>query len=138
MSPLENPIPVDDRTSFWQRDGLLRRWLARRMPKEHLAWAAPRLDQVGAAAAGEMRELSAIADKDSPRLVNFDARGERIDRIDYHPAYRRMEEIGYGSGAIALKYDPEQRRERGGSLHAIGFSIGYLFGMTECGLFCPA
>lgn len=31
--------------------------------------------------------LAAIADRESPRLITHDERGNPINRIDYHPAY---------------------------------------------------
>ena len=48
---------------------------------------------MGERAALEVAPLAAIADRESPRLITHDPRGERINRIDYHPSYRQMERI---------------------------------------------
>jgi alkylation response protein AidB-like acyl-CoA dehydrogenase len=81
--------------------------------------------------------LSVVADRESPRLVGHDARGLRVDRVEYHPAYREMETIAYGSGIVALKYDPATPELLGPHRHMAGFSLGYLFAMAEASLFCP-
>ncbi|HEX2060473.1 MAG TPA: acyl-CoA dehydrogenase family protein, partial [Thermoanaerobaculia bacterium] len=61
-------------------------------------------------------------------------RGARINRVDYHPAYRQMERIAYGSGMIAMKY---QTHEHSHAAPFTGFALGYLFAMAEMGLYCP-
>jgi alkylation response protein AidB-like acyl-CoA dehydrogenase len=89
---------------------------------------------MGERAAFEVAPLAAIADRETPKLVTYDARGERIDRVDYHPAYRQMERIACGSGMIAMKYaDHDHVRDA----PFISFALGYLFAMAECGLYCP-
>jgi len=65
--------------------------------------------------------LAAIADRESPRLVTHDARGERINRVDYHPAYREMQRIAYGSGMIAMKYETH---EHSNASQLVGFALG--------------
>ncbi|MBI3725985.1 acyl-CoA dehydrogenase family protein [bacterium] len=132
-----NPIPPVDRGSYFEREGLLSRHLARRLAPEDLAWARPRLEAMGRACGEEVQELAWIADRRSPEHVPFDARGERLDLVRYDVSYRRMEEIAYGSGAVALKYDEKNRKEHPLALHAASFGLGFLFGMAECGLFCP-
>jgi len=81
--------------------------------------------------------LSARADKHSPALQTHDRAGRRIDRIEYHPDYERLEELAYGGGIVALKYEPRfldvHRRNR----HLVGFLMGYSFAQTEPGLYCP-
>jgi alkylation response protein AidB-like acyl-CoA dehydrogenase len=132
-----NPIPPIDRANYLEREGFLKRHLARRLEKADLAWGLPQLEAMGRACGDEVQDLAWQADRFSPRHVPFDARGERIDRVEYHESYRRMEEIAYGSGAVALKYDARNRREHPLALHATGFALGFVFGMAESGLFCP-
>jgi alkylation response protein AidB-like acyl-CoA dehydrogenase len=87
---------------------------------------------MGDLAARVVAPLAAIADLESPRLVTHTPAGERINRVDYHPAYREMERIAYGSGMVTMKYAPAVR-----SAHTISFALGYLFAMAEMGLYCP-
>jgi alkylation response protein AidB-like acyl-CoA dehydrogenase len=104
---------------------------------EHREFAVPLLERMGELAAREIAPLAGIADREQPRLESFDARGVRVDHVDFHPAYRRMEELSYGEGLVSLKYDPEVRRRHGAVVHTLGFAMSYLFAQAECGLFCP-
>src|SRR5947209_16710772 len=78
---------------------------------------------MGQRAALEVAPLAAIADRESPRLVN--------GRVEYHSSYREMQKIAYGSGILAMKYPPVE------SATFISFALGYLFAMAEMGLYCP-
>ena len=66
--------------------------------------------------------LAATADRNSPRLVG--------NRVEYHPSYREMEAIAYGSGMVSMKYESRMG-------HLVSFALGYLFAMAEMGLYCP-
>src|SRR6185369_12144448 len=87
---------------------------------------------MGERAAFEVAPLAQIADRESPRLVTHDARGQRINRVEYHPSYREMERIAYGSGMIAVNYADSPKNAR-----TFGYALGYLFAMAEMGLYCP-
>lgn len=130
MRPL---IPPPPDVSYWDASPALRRLLARSLDERDLAWAEPHLREMGSTAATVVAPLAAIADRESPRLLTHDAAGNRIDRIEYHPAYREMESIAYGSGMVAMKYDGTGPR----AVHTVGFALGYLFAMAEMGLYCP-
>jgi alkylation response protein AidB-like acyl-CoA dehydrogenase len=88
-------------------------------------------------AGAEATPLSAVADREAPRLETHDARGNRVDRVVYHPAYRELEELAYGAGIVSLKYDgaflAKQRERR----HLAGFGAGFYFVQTEMSLYCP-
>ena len=88
----------------------------------------------GERAAIEVAPLAAIADRESPRLVTHDPLGNRINRVDYHPSYREMQRIAYGSGMLTMKYTPH---EHAADAPFVSFALGYLFAMAECGLYCP-
>jgi acyl-CoA dehydrogenase len=133
---LDAPLPA--RRSFFTQDPVLQALLARQLPAATWAWARPQLAHMGAEAAGWVGENARIADRDSPRLVTHDRFGNRIDRVDYHPAYREMEKLAYGSGMVGMKYEPELRALHGGHLQTVGFALAYLFTQGECGLVCPA
>ncbi|MGA7615976.1 MAG: acyl-CoA dehydrogenase family protein [Thermoanaerobaculia bacterium] len=136
MSDSHIPSPLTD--SYWHLSPTLQAILLRKLGAEEFTWAEPRFEEMGKLAAVEVAPRAAIADRESPVLVSFDARGERIDRVEYHPAYRTMERIAYGSGMIGMKYDPQVRRDHPDSVQLVGFGLGYLFAMAEAGLYCPA
>lgn len=81
--------------------------------------------------------LSARADKESPTLLTYDERGERISRVVHHPDYHRLEELSYGRGIVAVKYDPVFLANHRARRHLVGFGAAYYFAQTEMGLFCP-
>ncbi|HYH08339.1 MAG TPA: acyl-CoA dehydrogenase family protein [Thermoanaerobaculia bacterium] len=128
-------IPEAPNESYWSASADFRALCKRKLTAEAWAWAEPQLAAMGEQAAKQVAPLAAIADRESPRLVTHDARGERISRVEYHPAYREMERIAYGSGMIAMKY---WTHEHTASSTFVGFALGYLFAMAESGLYCPA
>ena len=101
------------------------------------AWAEPQLHEMGDLAARIVAPLAAVADRESPRLVTRTPAGEPVSRVDYHPAYREMERIAYGSGMVAMKYEPAMLAAHASSMHVVTFALGYLFAMAEMGLYCP-
>src|SRR4051794_3699915 len=121
-------IPDPPRVSYWDASPMLRDLCKRRVDPA----LEPRLRDMGERAALEVAPLAQIADRESPRLITHDPRGNRINRVDYHPSYREMERIAYGSGMITVNYVDPQPRSR-----TFGFALGYLFAMAEMGLYCP-
>ncbi|HEY6137370.1 MAG TPA: acyl-CoA dehydrogenase family protein [Thermoanaerobaculia bacterium] len=127
-------IPAPPDISYWDASPHVRNLCRRKLGDAAWAWAEPQLRAMGAAAAAEVAPLAAIADRESPRLVTHDERGNRVDRIDYHPAYREMERIALGSGMLSMKYTPH---EHVADAPFVSFAMGYLFAMAEMGLYCP-
>lgn len=129
---MSSDIPSPPTTSFWDASPLFRELCARKLGSDYLR-VEPQLAEMGRRAAFDVAPLAAIADREQPKLVTHDARGERINRVDYHPAYREMERIAYGSGMVAMKYGPSPAPDA----TFTGFALGYLFAMAEMGLYCP-
>src|SRR5436305_4608017 len=120
-------VPDPPGVSYWDASPHLQRLCRRKLSDAAWAWAEPRLASMGERAAMEVAPLSMIADREGPRLV--DDCGRR--RVEYHPSYRQMQTIAYGSGMLAMKYPPVE------SASFISFALGYLFAMAEMGLYCP-
>jgi len=127
-------IPEPPTQSYWDASPDFRSLVRRKLSPAAYVWAEPQLEAMGERAAREVAPRAAIADRYSPRLVTHDARGNRVDRVEYHPAYREMERIAYGSGMIAMKYETHEHMMEA---PIAGFALGYLFAMAEEGLFCP-
>ena len=134
---MSGPIPDPPDVSYWTASRGLGELLERRLTAAEMEWARPQLVEMGELAATRVSPLAAIADRESPRLVTRTPSGERSNRIDYHPAYREMERIAYGSGIVAMKYEPEVLAAHRSSMHTTTFAVGYLFAMAEMGLYCP-
>jgi len=130
----EQFIPDAPSENYWDACPDFRALCRRKLSDGAFAWAEPQLSAMGEQAAKVVAPLAAVADRESPRLVTHDARGERISRVDYHPAYREMERIAYGSGMIAMKYSTHEHSREA---PFVGFALGYMFAMAECGLYCP-
>lgn len=82
-------------------------------------------------------EHAALTDKHPPTLHTHSPQGERIDRIEHHPAYLELQKLSYGAEIVSLKYDPQFLALHKKNRHLIGFSVAYYFAQTETGLFCP-
>lgn len=128
-------IPEAPTESYWDASPEFRKLIQRKLGNGGAwEWAEPQLSAMGERAAREVAPLAVTADRNTPRLITHDARGMRVNRVEYHPAYREMERIAYGSGMIAMKY---QTHEHSDCAPILGFALGYLFAMAEAGLYCP-
>ena len=130
----DSHIPEPPSESYWDASPNFRALCRRKLSEAAYAWAEPQLAAMGERAAKEVAPLSVVADREQPRLITHDSRGERVSRVEYHPAYREMERIAYGSGMIAMKY---QTHDHSQAAPFTGFALGYLFAMAEMGLYCP-
>src|SRR3546814_4664241 len=72
-----------------------------RSPAGLKAHREPHLDRLGALAGDELDELAGTADRNGPELRPRTRRGEEANAIDYHPAYRAMEQIAFGDYGLA-------------------------------------
>jgi acyl-CoA dehydrogenase len=129
-----NHIPEPPDLSYWEASPRFRDLCRRKLSDAAWGWAEPQLEALGFQAAMEAAPLAMEADRFSPRLITHDSRGERVDRIEYHPSYLEMQRIAYGSGMVAIKYSDH---EHSGAATFVGFALGYLFAMAEAGLYCP-
>jgi len=124
---------LDPHPSWWRADPAFQSLVRRLLAPADFDWLLPQLEEMGSAAAGRVDGLARLADKHGPTHRPFDELGHRVDQIVHHPAYRQMEEVAYGSGMVALKYQPDHRAAR----HVLGYALGYLFAQAESGLYCP-
>jgi alkylation response protein AidB-like acyl-CoA dehydrogenase len=124
------------RPNWYTSEPALARILRRRLGSAYEK-AKGRLEKMGDAMANEGQALAQLADHHGPKLVTHDRAGNRIDEIEYHPAYRQLQQLGYGGGIVAATYDPALAAERGEAPKSLTFALGYLFGQAEAGMFCP-
>ena len=87
---------------------------------------------------GRLDELARIADRHPPVLHARDRFGRDQDWIEYHPAYREMEQIAFGDFQFHAMW------HRGGVLGmdrplppVAKYAFQYLFVQGEFGLMCP-
>lgn len=116
----------------FDEDRALRSLLARLLPPEVLAEVEPSLREMGRLSA----ELypAQLADRLSePALTQFDAWGNRIDRIELTPLWRTAERIAAEHGVVAAAY--ERAHGRFSRIHQ--FALAYLFTPSTDIYACP-
>ncbi len=117
----------------YRDDALLRSYLRSTAPADVLAEIEPELDMLGERAAGEWLALAEQAEAEPPRLVPYDAWGNRIDRIDTSDAWRALERISAAEGFVARGYE----RAHGAFSRVDQFARLYLFAPSSATYSCP-
>jgi alkylation response protein AidB-like acyl-CoA dehydrogenase len=124
--------------NLYREDRNLRFVLARALPAAELALAEPVLDELGHAAGHELDLLAATADRNPPSLRPLDRRGERVDEIVHHPAYRELERAAFGRFALAAASHRGGLHGFPGPVpHVVKYAMTYLFAQAEFGVLCP-
>ena len=101
--------------------------------RESLAWIEERAIALGAIIGSErMLELADQANRNTPELRSHDRYGERIDRVDYHPAYHELMALAFGHGLHSLAWT--EKRAGAFSARAV---LYYLWNQGENGVSCP-
>ncbi|MEM1316380.1 MAG: hypothetical protein AAGI51_17620, partial [Pseudomonadota bacterium] len=80
---------------YWHIDRSLRSLLPLYMPDELLAHLTPHLAELGELAGGRLGELAEICERHAPVLHRRDRYGRDEEWLEFHPAYREMEEIAF-------------------------------------------
>lgn len=76
-------------------------------------------------------EWAMQANKNVPQLKTFDRYGQRIDEVEFHPAYHNLMALGLDNGIAASAWSG---LEAGHVLHT---AIEFLMGQAEPGVCCP-
>ncbi|HET7230713.1 MAG TPA: acyl-CoA dehydrogenase family protein [Longimicrobium sp.] len=116
----------------WEQDRALRSLLGRMLPASVLADVEPSLREMGRLSA----ELypAQLADLPSePRLVQWDAWGNRVDRIELTPLWRTAERTAAEHGVVATAYE----RAHGALSRVHQFALAYLFTPSTDIYSCP-
>jgi putative acyl-CoA dehydrogenase len=96
-------------------------------------WARPKLEEAGRTVGSRhVQELARQANRYGPELRTHDRFGNRIDEIDFHPAWHELMGLAIGQEVHALSWtDP-----RAGAQVARA-SLSYLWNQGENGIMCP-
>lgn len=78
-------------------------------------------------------EHAELANRHTPELQRFDARGRVLDAVEFHPSWHRLMQLYREQGLISLPFESQGRGRW--SAWAAGF---YLHGQVEQGTLCPA
>jgi acyl-CoA dehydrogenase len=86
-------------------DALLREHLERTLPPLVLREVEPELAHLGELAGGALFDLQAADRPNEPRLVQWDAWGRRVDRIEVTPLWREAAKLAAQHGLVAAAYE---------------------------------
>ncbi len=124
--------------NFFDIDHSLRSLLPLYLDSALLAHLAPHYARLGEIAGNRLDDLARTADRHEPVLHARDRRGVDADWIEFHPAYREMEQIGYGDFAIhCMSRRPGVFGWPEKIPSAAKYVFTYLFVQAEFGLMCP-
>lgn len=123
--------------NFYSSDQLLQHYLSKKLSALALGYLHDKLDQIGSLAACSMDKLSMNADKNAPVFINRTYLGEDVEEISFHPDYEKLIAIAINSEMFHIKWSDVLSNRFTSELHTMGFSLGYIYAMAECGVFCP-
>jgi putative acyl-CoA dehydrogenase len=83
------------------------------------------------AGSAEVAEWAMQANRNAPQLKSFDRYGQRIDEVEFHPAYHALMKFGLEGGVSAAAWSGV---EAGHVLHA---GLEFLMSQAEPGVCCP-
>ena len=96
-------------------------------------WADTALTETGAhVGTAEFQEDARLANAETPELVSFDHRGNRIDEVRYHPSYHRVIGAATAAGAHTSAWAKPQP-----GAHVARAATFSLFAQVEPGHACP-
>jgi putative acyl-CoA dehydrogenase len=113
----------------WSQDRLL----VDAVKREGGGWIEPAAKEMGELVGSErMQALARDANRHEPELRSHDRYGERLDAVEYHPAYHELMSLAFGAGLHSLAWT--SRREGAWIARA---ALYYLWNQGENGVACP-
>lgn len=94
----------------YRSDPLLGGWLKRSLPADVRRALAPELDEIGELAGGRLYSMQLADRANEPRLVQWDAWGNRVDAVEVTPLWREAEQLATRHGLVATAYEPAHGR----------------------------
>ncbi|MFV8820001.1 isovaleryl-CoA dehydrogenase [Haliea sp. E17] len=122
------PRPLRDYNA-WVVDAPLREAVER----EGGGWASDHLNRYGAVSGGELVELGYSANRHRPEFHPYDAYGNRIDSVEFHPAYHRIMKRAMGHGMHSYAWNHEIKH----GAHVARAAVIYLGSQADAGTACP-
>ncbi|MCA9925456.1 MAG: hypothetical protein KC421_23965, partial [Anaerolineales bacterium] len=115
------------------QDRVLQSYLRRMLPPDVLAKIKEPLTEMGELAGDELYRLQLADRLNEPVLTQWDAWGNRIDKIEVTPLWQRAEQLAAEFGVVAAAYE-----EKYGRFDRINqFALAYLFHPSSDVYTCP-
>ena len=131
FKPFNQPAP--QLGNQYDDDRVLRAYLRRTLPPDVLAAVEPTLRELGELAGGELYELQLADRLNEPVLTQWDAWGERIDRIEVTAVWQRAARLAADFGIVGAAYEPHHGR----FARPYQFALAYLFHPSTDVYTCP-
>src|SRR5271155_4807146 len=126
---VENQPPPLENLNAFTADRALREAVRR----EGGEWAESSLTKLGAAVFDpEWVERASQANRFPPELKRFNRYGQRVDTVEFHPAWHDLMELAYKQEVHAMTW----RHKRNGG-HVARAAASMLTAELECGVLCP-
>lgn len=101
--------------------------------REGAGWAEQKARDLGAQVGDpEIQELSRLANRHIPEFRPYDSTGNRVDVVEYHPAYHELMARAMAAEVHSLAWTA---RQQGG--HVARAAMSYLWNQIESGVGCP-
>jgi putative acyl-CoA dehydrogenase len=105
----------------------------RKLVAGHAPWVIPNATSLGALAGDEqVQDLARLANEHSPQLRTHDRFGNRLDWVEFHPAWHQLMTLAFRHGVPSLAWTT---RETSG--HFARAVLSYLWNQVENGTGCP-
>ena len=117
----------------YEDDRALRSYLKRTLPPDVLRDVEPSLAELGELAGAKLYRLQLEDRLNEPRLTQWDAWGERVDRIEVSPLWRVAERLAAEHGVVATAYE----RKHGPHSRVHQCALAYLFTPSTDIYSCP-
>ncbi|MGE0150996.1 MAG: acyl-CoA dehydrogenase family protein [Reyranellaceae bacterium] len=105
----------------------------RQQVDRHAPWSAGAATALGALAGdAQVQEAARLANEHGPQLKTHDRFGNRIDWVEFHPAWHRLMGLAFGHGVHSLAWTAG--RSSGHFARAV---LSYLWNQVENGVGCP-
>jgi acyl-CoA dehydrogenase len=119
-------------------DPEFRRLLRVYVEPQFLAAVEPRFDELGGRVGEELEALALAADRHPPVLRPRARNGAEVQRIEKHPAYRRLEEYAFSHyGLAAMSHRAGVFGCDGLLPPIVKYGLTFLFVQAEFGVCCP-
>ncbi|HEV7132652.1 MAG TPA: acyl-CoA dehydrogenase family protein [Gaiellaceae bacterium] len=106
--------------------------LVEALEREGGGWAAERCSSFGRILTGEPLEWGRLANENAPKLRTHDRYGERIDEIEFHPAWHDMLRLSLAHGLHSLSWTADRE-----GAHVARAALFMLAAQVEAGHGCP-
>jgi putative acyl-CoA dehydrogenase len=105
----------------------------RELVARHAAWSIPDATAIGALAGNEtLQDAARLANDFEPQLRTHDRFGQRIDWVEFHPAWHQLMAAAFGHEVHSLAWTTPN-----GNGHFARAVLSYLWNQVENGVGCP-